>query len=139
MCTEKPVTTLGHRTNFFSSKAWWISDRLKDIFKWSSSGYRSEAFGLALGGWQLAGNLFKPGHSEKVKVVAVIDMKIFDQVVAPYWKTNAAHVIEERIKEGERYKDQLRAAFDVEIATMKETDREETESQAQIESVQQGS
>lgn len=56
-------------------------------------------------------------------------MKIFDEVVAPYWKTDAAYVIEERIKEEERYKDKLRAAFDVGMATMKETGRKEAESQ----------
>lgn len=38
-------------------------------------------------------------------------MKTFDQVVAPYWRVGAADVIEKNIKDEERYKDQLRAAF----------------------------
>ncbi|KAH6715962.1 hypothetical protein BKA61DRAFT_654855 [Leptodontidium sp. MPI-SDFR-AT-0119] len=59
-------------------------------------------------------------HIQRLFCPEHCDMKIFDQVVVPYWKTDAAYVIEERIKEEERYKDQLRAAFDVEIATMKE-------------------
>lgn len=68
-------------------------------------------------------------HIQRLFCPEHCDMKIFDEVVAPYWKTDAAYVIEERIKEEERYKDKLRAAFDVGMATMKETGRKEAESQ----------
>lgn len=57
-------------------------------------------------------------------------MKSFDEVVAHYWKTDAALVIEERVREEERYRVQLRGAFDAEMARTKESDGEEAGSQA---------
>ncbi|KAH6722349.1 hypothetical protein BKA61DRAFT_640004 [Leptodontidium sp. MPI-SDFR-AT-0119] len=50
--------------------------------------------------------LFCPEHCE---------MRIFDQVVAPYWCVDASRVIERKIEEGERYKNQLREAFGAEV------------------------
>lgn len=42
-------------------------------------------------------------------------MRIFDQAVAPYWCVDASRVIERKIEEGERYKNQLREAFGAEV------------------------
>lgn len=46
--------------------------------------------------------LFCPEHCK---------MRIFDQVVAPYWKAGAADVIERKMKDEEKYKDRLRDVF----------------------------
>ena len=46
--------------------------------------------------------LFHPAYSE---------MSLFDEVVALYWSISAAKVIERKIEEEERYKNQLREAF----------------------------
>ncbi|KAK0103267.1 hypothetical protein ONS95_005300 [Cadophora gregata] len=42
------------------------------------------------------------------------EMRIFDQVVSPYWRAGAAKEIERKIEEEERYKEQLRAVFSAE-------------------------
>jgi hypothetical protein len=44
-------------------------------------------------------------------------MRIFDQVVAPYWCVGAAQVIERKIEEEERYKDRLKEVFGTEVIT----------------------
>ncbi len=41
-------------------------------------------------------------------------MRIFDQIVAPYWSVNAADVTKAKIDEEKRYKDRLRGAFSAE-------------------------
>jgi hypothetical protein len=39
------------------------------------------------------------------------EMRIFDQVVSPYWGIGTADIIERKIREEERYKERLREAF----------------------------
>jgi hypothetical protein len=42
-------------------------------------------------------------------------MRIFDQVVAPYWGIGAAQEIERKIEEEERYKNRLREVFGTKV------------------------
>ncbi len=42
-------------------------------------------------------------------------MRLFDQVVAPYWSFDVERVIEKKIKDEEEYKDQLREVFAAEV------------------------
>ncbi len=43
------------------------------------------------------------------------EMRIFDQVVAPYWGIGAAQEIERKIEEEERYKNRLREVFGTKV------------------------
>jgi hypothetical protein len=38
-------------------------------------------------------------------------MTLFDEIVAPYWSTDTANVIEEKIREEQRYKARLREVW----------------------------
>lgn len=50
-------------------------------------------------------------HIQRLFCEEHCDAKVFDDVVAPYWSIGAADVIDGKISEEGRYKDQLREAF----------------------------
>ncbi len=43
-------------------------------------------------------------------------MRLFDEIVAPYWSIDAEDVIKKKIKEEQCYKDRLREAFNPDVS-----------------------
>jgi hypothetical protein len=55
-------------------------------------------------------------HIQRLFCPEHCNMRLFDEIVAPYWSIDAEDVIKGKIKEEQCYKDRLREAFNTDVS-----------------------